>query len=148
MVKTEETTKPLKKKWDETDVFLILGLVLAIGVLGWLGWRIFTSGPDPQTIRYQHFGKRVHVVDWDAPEVLCRVASSDEAAKCRLGDKIVYHLALVDAQDILNFAAEHCRAVHPVLVMPDGLICVKNAGYVSSEERDRKIEESGCDGTK
>ena len=44
MVKTEEKTKPQKKKWDETDAFLILGIVLAIGVLGWLGWRIFTSG--------------------------------------------------------------------------------------------------------
>ena len=105
-----------------------------------------TSGPDPQTIRYQHFGKRVHIVDWDAPEVLCRVTSSEEAAKCRLGDKIVYRPALADLQEAFNFAAEHCRAVHPVLVMPEGLICVKNAGYVSSEERDRNLKDSGCDG--
>lgn len=148
MVKTEEKTKPLKKKWDETDAFLLLGIVLLLGLIGWLGWRVFTSGPDPQTIRYQHFGKRVHVVDWDALEVLCRVASSEEVAKCRLGDKIVYRPAMADAQDTFNFAAEHCRAVHPVLVLPEGLICVKNAGYVSSEEREQKIEEFGCDRAK
>ena len=147
MVKREEKTNT-KKAWDETDVLLILGIVLLLGLIGWLGWRVFTSGPDTQTIRYQHFGKRVHVVDWDAPEVLCRVTSSEEAAKCRLGDKIIFRPVLADAKETFNFAAEHCRAVHPVLIIPEGLICVKNAGYVSSEEREQKIEEFGCDRAK
>lgn len=134
-----------KIKWDHEDIGLIVGMILAVGMLVWILWRVATSGPDPESIRYQRFGSRVHIVEGAAAEVMCRISSFEAADRCRLGDKIVFRYHESAPGDLFEFVAKNCRAVHPVFLTPEGLICVKNAGYVSSEIRDKEAKESGRD---
>ena len=132
-----------KIKWDHEDIGLKAGMILAVGMLVWLLWRVATSEPDPESIRYQRFGSRVHIVEGAAAEVVCRVSTFEAADRCRLGDKIVFRYPGSAPGDLFEFVAKNCRAVHPVFLTPEGLICVKNAGYVSSEIRDKEEKESG-----